>query len=65
MEFDIVAPDPEDTKGLLVAEVKWKKLSASERRCVQSDLEAKWSRCALALKHPKVRFEVLDASLLR
>ncbi len=65
VEFDIVAPDPNDTKGLLVAEVKWKKLSASERRSVQSDLEAKWSRCALALKHPKVRFEVLDASLLR
>jgi hypothetical protein len=28
------------------------------------ELEETWSRCALAKKHPRVRFEVLDAGLL-
>jgi hypothetical protein len=27
-------------------------------------LASKWSRCSLAAKHPRVRFEVLDASFV-
>ncbi|MBL9116226.1 MAG: ATP-binding protein [Verrucomicrobiaceae bacterium] len=63
-ELDLVAPDPEHERHLLVAEVKWHKLSASERRQIQSQLENKWQRCALATKYPKVRVEVFDASAL-
>ena len=65
LEFDIVAPDPEDAKGLLVAEVKWRKLTAAERRHVLGHLEAQWHRTALSRKHPRVRFEVFDAREIR
>jgi len=61
-----VAKDQEDAKGLVVAEVKWRKLSATERRNVMSQLQHKWSRTALSHKRPQVRFEVMDAmDLLR
>ena len=65
VELDIVAPDPDDAKGLVVAEVKWRKLTVVERRGVMAQLEQKWARTALSQKHPKVRFEVLDATILR
>jgi len=65
IELDIVAPDPEKAKGLLVAEVKWRKLSAAERRHVMTQLESKWHRTALSHKHPNVRFEVFDASEIK
>jgi AAA+ ATPase superfamily predicted ATPase len=64
VELDLVAPDPNDTKGLLVAEVKWRRLSAAERKHTLRQLESKWSRCALRARYPRVRFEVLDASIL-
>lgn len=64
IELDLVAEDPDDPKALVVAEIKWRKLSAAERRHVSQQLQSKWSRCALAAKHAKVRFEVLDATLL-
>lgn len=64
VELDLVAPDPEQRSRLLVAEIKWRKLSAAERRHVLEQLEAKWSRCALRAKHPRVRFDVFDASSL-
>jgi uncharacterized protein len=65
IELDLVAPDPESPKGLLVAEIKWHKLSAVERRHVQSQLESKWHRCSLSPKHPQVRFAVFDASEIK
>jgi hypothetical protein len=65
MELDLVAPDPDDPKGLVVAEVKWRRLSVVERDAVRRDLESRWERCALRARHPRVRFEVLDASILR
>jgi uncharacterized protein len=65
MEFDIVAPDPENPQGLLVAEVKWKLLKSAQRQQVLRELEAKWQRSALAAKHSQVRFLVLDATLLK
>jgi hypothetical protein len=64
IELDLVAPDPNDTKGLFVAEVKWRSLSAGERKNTLRQLESKWSRCTLRARYPRVRFEVLDASIL-
>jgi predicted Fe-S protein YdhL (DUF1289 family) len=48
-----------------VAEVKWRKLSAAEKRHVLTQLEQKWKRTALSQKHPKVRFEVFDATAIK
>jgi AAA+ ATPase superfamily predicted ATPase len=64
VELDLVAPDPESRKGLLVAEVKWRRLSASERKALLHKVEATWERCSLRARYPKVRFEVLDARAL-
>lgn len=64
VEIDLVAPDPENTKALVVAELKWRRLSAAERRNVIRQLEGKWARCSLRARHPRVRFEVLDATVL-
>jgi hypothetical protein len=64
LELDLVAPDPEDSKRLLVAEVKWRRLSAAERKHVLRQLEGKWSHCSLRAKYPRVRCEVLDARIL-
>lgn len=49
----------------VVAEVKWRKLSAAEKRQVLSQLEQKWQRTALSQKHPKVRFEVFHATAIK
>jgi AAA+ ATPase superfamily predicted ATPase len=65
IELDLVAPDPDSPKSLIVAEIKWRKFSAAERRHVQSQLESKWHRCSLKPKHPQVRFEVFDASEIK
>lgn len=64
LEIDLVAPDPDDPRGLLVAEVKWRSLSASERRGLRVGLQEKWARCPLSRRHPKARFEVFDAGFL-
>jgi hypothetical protein len=64
IELDLVAPDPEHPGQLLVAEVKWRRLSVSERRRVLLQLERKWSRCSLRTRHPTARLEVFDARIL-
>lgn len=64
IELDLVAPDPEDNRQLLVAEVKWRRLSAAERRQVLHQLESKWAHCSLRSRHPHVRFAVLDVGVL-
>ena len=64
VELDLVAPDPDDRQRLLVAEVKWRRLTAAARKDLLLQLESKWSQTSLRAHHPKVRFEVLDASLL-
>jgi hypothetical protein len=61
LEIDLVCPDPSAAGRLLVGEAKWTHLSPSGRADVLRGLEAKWSRCAQARKHPDVRFEVFDA----
>jgi uncharacterized protein len=63
VELDLVAPDPEDRKCLLVGEVKWRHLSGAQRKGILQQLEAKWSRCSLRNRHRIVRFEVFDASI--
>ena len=65
LEFDLVAPDPEARDGLLVAEIKWRQLTAAERTALHRELAARWQRCALQARHPRVRFEVYDATWLR
>jgi len=64
VELDLVAPDPDDAKRLLVAEVKWRRLTVTERKNVLRQLESKWSHCSLRARHPKVRFDVIDAAIL-
>jgi AAA+ ATPase superfamily predicted ATPase len=65
IELDLVAEDPQNAKCLVVAEAKWRKLSAAERRHVLVQLEARWKRTTLSQKHPKVRFEVFDATAIK
>lgn len=65
LELDLVAPDPEDPKRLLIAEVKWRKLTAPQRRQILTDLEAKYHRSTLSQKHKNPRFEVFDAGEIR
>ena len=62
--MDLVAPDPDGRKRLLVAEVKWRRLTVAERKNILRQLESKWSHCSLRARHPNVRFDVLDASVL-
>ena len=64
LELDLVAPDPIDVKRLLVAEVKWRRLTIAARKNVQRQLESKWSHCSLRSRYPNVRLEVFDASML-
>ncbi|MBI2291128.1 MAG: ATP-binding protein [Betaproteobacteria bacterium] len=64
IELDLVAPDPDDRRRLLVAEVKWRRLTVAERKNVLRQLESKWSRCSLQARHPNFRLDVLDAHVL-
>ena len=64
-EFDLVGPDPDDAEALLVAEIKWRRVSAAEQRRMIGALEAKWARTSIAGRHPRVRFEVMDSSRLK
>jgi AAA+ ATPase superfamily predicted ATPase len=63
-DLEIVAPDPAEPAGLLAAEVKWRLLNRAERKETLRVLEAKWHRSALGRDRRRVRFEVLDASIL-
>jgi len=64
VELDLVAPAPDTSKGLIVGEVKWRRLTAANRANVVRQLQGKWSRCQLAKQFSSVRFEVLDARVL-
>lgn len=65
IELDLVAPDPNDRQRLLITEVKFKHLSASERKSALHHLEDKWARCSLSKHYANFRLEVLDAGILR
>jgi hypothetical protein len=43
---------------------KWLRVPAAERRRLLGALEAKWARTAIAARHPRVRFDVIDAQVL-
>ncbi len=60
LEIDLVGPDPRDPARLRVGEAKWNRLTKAEHAGILRDLQNKWSRCALASRHPKVRFQVFD-----
>jgi AAA+ ATPase superfamily predicted ATPase len=64
VEIDLVAPDPAAEGGLLVAEVKWARLSDRDRERMRRELAERWSRTRLAPRHPGVRFEVFDTRVL-
>jgi uncharacterized protein len=64
VELDLVGPLPSDPEALLVAEIKWRRVSAAERRRLLSTLEAKWARTAIASRYARVRFDVIDAQTL-
>jgi AAA+ ATPase superfamily predicted ATPase len=61
VEFDLLAPDPEQVDRLLVGEVKWRRLSPSAHAAILRDLQDRWHRSALASRYPSVRFEVFDS----
>jgi AAA+ ATPase superfamily predicted ATPase len=67
LEFDLVRSDPNShgESGLILSEVKWKRLSSLERKRLQKQLEENWLRSTLRQRHPNARFEILDASVLR
>lgn len=62
VELDLVR---EEDGGLVVSEVKWAALGKTERAALASALEARFRRTTLGQKHPRARFEVLDAKALR
>lgn len=64
VEFDVVCAHPSDSATLIVAEVKWKRLSAKERDTITTGLELRWQRSALRHRYTKVTFLVVDATVL-
>ena len=49
---------------VIVTEVKWRRLSASEKAQIKDSLKEKWQKSTLARKYPSVEFEVVDAGAL-
>lgn len=64
VEIDLVGPDPRDSGRLVVAELKWRHVSLAQRRQILASLESRWKRTALAARHSRVRFDVMDASAI-
>ncbi len=61
VEFDFVR---EAGKQAVVSEVKFKRLSATERRRIEARLAANWQRSALADRFQGATYEVIDISAL-
>jgi hypothetical protein len=49
---------------LLAAEIKFRRLSAAERKRVLRNLEEKWAKCSLSARYADIRFEVIDSGIL-
>jgi len=64
-EIDLVVPDPENPSRLLVAEVKWARLSSRDRHRTLEELERKWKASAIGSRHPDARLVVLDSTSLQ
>jgi len=62
LEFDHVR---QERGRAVVSEVKFKQLSAAERRHLANHLADGWQRSALARRFKEVSFEILDASILK
>ena len=61
VEFDYVR----DEQGCaVVSEVKFKKLTAAERRQLEQHLAHGWQASTLSRRFRAVRFEILDATIL-
>ena len=52
--------DAHGEEHVVVSEVKWKSLSASERQRIERSLPQRWARCGAKAKAMRVRFEVID-----
>ncbi len=61
VEFDYVR---EERGRVVVSEVKFKKLSAAQRRQLEHHLTGSWQRSALSRRYRNVTFEILDLSIL-
>lgn len=61
VEFDYVR---DAGNRVVVGEVKFKRLSAAERRQLENHLASGWQRCGLARRFREVAFEILDVSHL-
>jgi AAA+ ATPase superfamily predicted ATPase len=64
VELDLVGPDPQNHAQLFVTELKWRHVSVAQRRQILGNLESRWARTALAGRHARVRFDVMDASVI-
>jgi len=67
LEFDLVRSEQHESgkQTLIVAEVKWRSISAAERQEAKKRLEEAFQRSALRNRYPDVTFKVLDASVLK
>ena len=60
-EFDFLRKDGD---GVVVSEVKFKKLTDAEKTGLKKQLAEKWKSSAAAHRYPRATFEILDASEL-
>ena len=60
-EFDFLRKDGD---GVVVSEVKFKKLTAAEKTGLKKQLAEKWKSSAAAHRYPHATFEILDTSEL-
>ena len=61
-EFDFIRKKGD---GVVVSEVKFKKLTATEKTGLKKQLAEKWKSSAASHKHARATFEILDSSALK
>lgn len=66
LEFDLVRAERGERagRGLIVSEVKWRRLTDAERVRIRKQLEEKWRRSRLRMRYSAVTFEILDTRIL-
>jgi AAA+ ATPase superfamily predicted ATPase len=60
--IDLVAPHPKLKNGILVGEVKFKKLTKMEKASLLSDLKLKWQRVELSSRYSNIEFKIFEES---